>query len=139
MHALCLAIVLRVLCYWEIIKTLTLPELAIFKLALIGYALYLFWTMQVLKRTARQEGLCWVGPYRWLAHPVYTAYLAIDLASWTRGNITPFFISTSLLLWFVVLVTAWREEKSLIGRFGTVAERYYARTISLHRLRWLWR
>lgn len=91
---------------------------------LVAGAVLMIWGLRTLGRhfafsVSPQEGsnLVWSGPYRWLRHPLYTAFLveavgiSLMMASWFVGL-------TAVLLWGLLAYRTRIEEDNLVDRFG---------------------
>jgi protein-S-isoprenylcysteine O-methyltransferase Ste14 len=67
------------------------------------------------------------GPYRWVRHPLYTAFLveavgiSLLMASW-------FVALTALLVWGLLVCRTRIEEEKLVERFGNEYREYMAMT-----------
>ena len=67
------------------------------------------------------------GPYQWIRHPMYTAFVFIALAYWLIS--TNWFIALIGLGYCIIVVTKVREEEdALIGKFGQAYRNYTKRT-----------
>jgi len=87
-----------------------------------------FWRMYVLRSWWVENRLCTMGPFKWLRHPMYAAWIscvslgfALYLNSWI------------LLLWVVSLHPVWhglatREESMMAAHFPEEYPAYAART-----------
>ena len=100
----------------------------------LGGAALLIWASSALGRFLVHEAavfqdhvLITRGPYRFLRHPVYSAYLALLLGSGV-GMLNVYL----LLLWplslFGILVQARSEDRLLKSKFGRAYRRYAGRT-----------
>ena len=93
----------------------------------IGLAL-LFWTMHTLRNWWTKDQLCTGGPFRWLRHPMYAAWITL-----VSSGIAFYHNSWVLLAWAVALHPIWhylviREEKIMLECFGDEYRKYAART-----------
>jgi protein-S-isoprenylcysteine O-methyltransferase Ste14 len=98
-------------------------------LTLIGLGLYLHsWAFFTLRNWWRRDSLCTKGPFRYLRHPMYSAWItfvsfgfALILNSWI------------ILFWSIVLHPIWhllvvKEEKMLENIFGSQYRKYSSQT-----------
>ncbi|UCE07147.1 MAG: isoprenylcysteine carboxylmethyltransferase family protein [bacterium] len=84
----------------------------------------------------KRKGLVTSGPYRFVRHPQYTAFLllTIGFTGWSYFYITAFFgmswlsAEETIALWYLELlayiILAFIEEKYLLKQFGTDYENY---------------
>jgi protein-S-isoprenylcysteine O-methyltransferase Ste14 len=97
-------------------------------LVLFVSGLYLhFWTMFTLRNWWKEGRLCTKGPFKYLRHPMYAAWitfitlgLALALNSWV------------ILLWSIILHPIWhhlviKEEKMAEYVFGDQYRNYFSR------------
>jgi protein-S-isoprenylcysteine O-methyltransferase Ste14 len=101
---------------------------------LIAGAVMTIWGFRTLGRhfafnVSPQEGsnLVRSGPYRWVRHPLYTAFLieavgiSLVMASWFVGLM-------AVLVWGLLASRTRLEEQKLIERFGDAYREYIAIT-----------
>lgn len=86
------------------------------------------WSMITLRPSERGEKLCTRGPFRWMRHPLYGAFLSCGC--W---GLAFFFNSWVYFLWSASLHPLWhylirKEEYLVIGVFGDEYRRYASRT-----------
>ncbi len=96
-------------------------------LFVLGLCLH-FWTVSTLRHWWKEDELCTHGPYKYLRHPMYAAWisfvglaLALGLNSWV------------ILIWSVLLHPIWhllvaKEERIMENVFGDKYRQYLART-----------
>lgn len=94
-------------------------------LFILGLSLH-FWTMFTLRNWWKKGRLCTQGPFKYLRHPMYAAWitfitlgLALTLNSWV------------ILLWSVILHPIWhllvvKEEKMAEDVFGDQYRKYFS-------------
>lgn len=119
---------------WSIIE---LPDWVRYVGAVMGVAgeALLVWSHYVLRKNffggmKIREGheLVETGPYRWVRHPMYTAFMALGIGlflltqSWMIG--VPWLMSTGLAL----VTRIDQEEAMMVEQFGESYEEYRART-----------
>ena len=93
----------------------------------LGLGLH-FWSGAVLKNWWGQERLCTGGPFRFVRHPLYAAWIVLVCA-----GLSLFLNSWILLIWVVSLQPLWhllvpREERMMEELFGDEYRTYAART-----------
>jgi len=94
----------------------------------------LIWTMHTLGKnltdtvvTRKEHELVTGGPYRFVRHPFYCAFILAVLAN----AIVPanwFILLTGVSAWLVIVFRTNKEEENLIARFGDEYRRYMERT-----------
>ena len=95
-------------------------------LALTTYLLF------TVKHAVQTQSFMTGGLYRFVAHPTYTMYLFTDVWLWYLMPLTVYSVTTGILFYAVIIITAYMEEASLISGFGKKAKSYYMHTPSLH-------
>jgi len=90
----------------------------------------------------KKRGLVTSGPYRFIRHPQYTAFLllTIGFTGWSYFYITNFFgiswlsAEETIALWYLELlayiILAFIEDKYLLKKFGTEYDNYKTKTPS---------
>jgi len=86
------------------------------------------WCVHVLPIRQRGRGLCQTGPYRFVRHPFYAAFLSIF-----DFGLALFLNHAVFLLWAVLLHPLWHwliryEERLMRREFGDAYRDYAART-----------
>ncbi len=94
----------------------------------------LIWTMHTLGKnltdtvvTRKEHELVTGGPYRFVRHPFYCAFILAVLAN----SIVPanwFMLLTGVSAWLVIVFRTNKEEENLIARFGDEYRSYMERT-----------
>ncbi len=94
----------------------------------------LIWTMHTLGKnltdtvvTRKEHELVTGGPYRFVRHPFYCAFILAVLAN----SIVPanwFILLTGVSAWLVIVFRTTKEEENLIARFGDDYRGYMERT-----------
>jgi protein-S-isoprenylcysteine O-methyltransferase Ste14 len=76
----------------------------------------------------REHKLVDTGPYRWVRHPMYTAFYLLHIAAFLMT--ANWFIGITWMagLTVIVLVRIWREEKMMLQIFGEDYRAYMNRT-----------
>ncbi len=94
----------------------------------------LIWTMHTLGKnltdtvvTRRDHELITGGPYRFVRHPFYCAFILAVLANSTVSA-NWFILLTGISAWLVIVFRTNREEENLIARFGDDYRNYMDRT-----------
>lgn len=77
--------------------------------------------------TRRQHTLVTTGPYRWVRHPFYVAYLASVIAV-TLVTANAYFAIAGGLTFVLLYVRTTQEEAELLRRFGDEYRRYMQTT-----------
>ncbi len=96
-------------------------------LAALGLGL-LFWSSWTLRNWWAKEDLCTLGPFKWLRHPMYAAWITLILPAGTL------YLNSWIMLLFVALLhplfhlLVIREEKMMSEIFGDRYQAYAART-----------
>ena len=92
------------------------------------------WTMRTLGKnltdtvvTRKDHELITGGPYRFVRHPFYCAFLLAVLAS-SAVAANWFILLTGSSAWLVVVLRTKKEEENLIRRFGDDYRGYMERT-----------
>jgi len=79
-------------------------------------ALFALWPLWQLRRAFSVEPqareLVMSGPYRFARHPIYAAYLLVNLGLWLRRPTLPF--GTILGIWAVLLLIRIRYEEGVL-------------------------
>jgi protein-S-isoprenylcysteine O-methyltransferase Ste14 len=93
----------------------------------LGLAL-IAWSMAALRPEDRGNKLCTAGPFRWLRHPLYAAF--ISLMSW---GLALHLNGWVYLVWAAALQPLWHrliryEEDLTVAVFGQQYQDYAART-----------
>ena len=96
-------------------------------LAVIGLGL-LFWSSWTLRNWWSKDELCTMGPFKWLRHPMYAAWITFILPS-----VALYLNSWIILLFVVQLHPIWHklvisEEKTISEKFQNKYSVYAART-----------
>lgn len=99
-------------------------------------ALFMLYMIIVMRGAIHKGALLTRGPYRFVAHPAYIVYILLDIPLWFISPFSLFVVTSGILFYLVLLITAYLEEVALIERFGTEARRYYKNTLSLHFFLW---
>ncbi len=94
----------------------------------------LIWTMHTLGKnltdtvvTRKDHELVTGGPYRFVRHPFYCAFILAVLANSTVAA-NWFILLTGGLAWLVIVLRTNKEEENLIARFGDDYRGYMERT-----------
>ena len=132
LYVLCVFLALRVWLYREYFAIHGKSRLSHVVMAV--FMLFIIYIILTLKHAWRKKQMVTYGPYRFVAHPTYVMYAILDLPLWFLMPLSTFAVSTGILLYVVILITAYLEEKSLIRCFGDTARNYYDRTLSIHLL-----
>ncbi len=92
------------------------------------------WTMHTLGKnltdtvvTRRDHELVTTGPYRFVRHPFYCAFILAVLANSTVA-VNWFILLTGGSAWLVIVFRSKKEEANLIARFGDDYRGYMERT-----------
>lgn len=105
----------------------TIPRVAL--AAGVGFSiLVVIWSLRSLPIGDRGHGVCTSGAYRYVRHPVYSAFSSIGALGLALYCNHPVF-----LLWFVAVQVLWHwlvqfEEQIMVWEFGEEYERYMERT-----------
>jgi protein-S-isoprenylcysteine O-methyltransferase Ste14 len=96
-------------------------------LALSGLGLH-GWTMKTLQNWWQDDRLCTRGPFRFLRHPMYAAWITVICS-----GAALFLNSWVFLIWAAALHPIWHglvpyEENMMRRRFGTAYDDYAAKT-----------
>jgi protein-S-isoprenylcysteine O-methyltransferase Ste14 len=75
--------------------------------------------------------LVMTGPYRWVRHPMYSAFVVLFSGMFLLSANLLFGVLCSILLFFLLIQRTPREEAQLRERFGAVYDAYHARTGAL--------
>ena len=90
----------------------------------IDAAVLLVWSHIILPPTVRAKTLITTGPYQFVRHPIYAAFI------WSGTGILALTYKSWLLITFVIpihIFWAWhvqKEEKHMIDKFGSAYEDY---------------
>jgi protein-S-isoprenylcysteine O-methyltransferase Ste14 len=102
-------------------------------LGVVG-ALLVAWTFHTLGRnltdtvvTRREHTLVTSGPYRWVRHPFYCAFVLLVIAN-ALAAANWFLFATGAAAFILLVVRTRREEENLVRRFGDAYRQYMART-----------
>ncbi len=94
----------------------------------------IIWTMHTLGKnltdtvvTRKDHELVTAGPYRYVRHPFYCAFILAVLAN-TVVAANWFLLATSGTAWLVIVYRTKKEEENLVARFGDDYRDYMART-----------
>ncbi len=109
---------------WENAQLMKL--IAVF-LIVMGVGLHL-WTGWTLKKWWINGQLCTMGPYRYVRHPMYAAWI-----TFIALGISLYLNSWIFILWYLVLQPIWHrlvipEEVMMADTFGSEYENYVAHT-----------
>ena len=122
---------------WMAWSTLSIPEWLLWLGVVIGASgtALLVWTHIILgknffggMKTRQGHQLVVAGPYRWVRHPMYTAFLAIGLAWFLlSGNwmVAGFWLVPTIL---VIVTRLTEEERMMLKQFGDKYSLYQQRT-----------
>jgi protein-S-isoprenylcysteine O-methyltransferase Ste14 len=119
--------------YWSSLPlTLWLRWLGV---AIASVAMFLWiWTFHHLGKnltdtvvTRKNHTLITSGPYRWVRHPFYIAFLLLTLAN-TLTTANWFIFITGCLTFLLIFLRTRKEEANLILRFGDEYRTYMHRT-----------
>jgi protein-S-isoprenylcysteine O-methyltransferase Ste14 len=75
--------------------------------------------------------LVMTGPYRWVRHPMYSAFVVLFSGMFLLSASLLFGVLFCVLLSFLLIQRTPREEAQLRERFGAVYDAYHARTGAL--------
>ncbi len=96
--------------------------------------LLLIWTMHTLGKnltdtvvTRKDHELITGGPYRFVRHPFYCAFILAILAN-SAVPANWFILLTGVSAWLVIVFRTTKEEENLIARFGDDYRGYIERT-----------
>ncbi len=94
----------------------------------------LIWTMRTLGKnltdtvvTRKEHELVTGGPYRFVRHPFYCAFILAVLAN-SIVSANWFLLLTGVSAWLVIVFRTNKEEENLIARFGNDYRSYMQRT-----------
>ena len=94
----------------------------------------MIWTMHTLGKnltdtvvTRKDHELVTAGPYRYVRHPFYCAFILAVLAN-TLVAANWFLLATGGTAWLVIVYRTKKEEQNLVARFGDDYRDYMART-----------
>mgnify|MGYP001289234763 CR=1 FL=1 len=94
----------------------------------------LVWTMHTLGKnltdtvvTRKEHELVTSGPYRFVRHPFYCAFILAVLAN-SIVSANWFILLTGVSAWLVIVFRTKKEEENLIARFGDEYRSYMERT-----------
>lgn len=100
--------------------------------------LLLFWVHRSLNRNFNtvlvlrpDHELVMTGPYRWVRHPMYSAFVVLFSGMFLLSANLLFGVLCSIILFFLLIQRTPREEAQLRERFGAVYDAYHARTGAL--------
>ena len=112
--------------YWpqtsSVVVALFIGATTICGLAVFSWCLYLLYV-----RHQAKTSLITGGVFKYTRHPMYTAFVLMDVASFFTPSNSDFITSTILFYGFLV-VAAYFQEKETLARFGQTAVEYYRRT-----------
>ena len=96
-------------------------------LVVMGLGLH-FWTGWTLRKWWVNNQLCTSGPFKYLRHPMYAAWI-----TFVAAGVTFYLNSWLLIAWLVLLHMAWhrlvrQEETMMVDTFGEEYQAYAART-----------
>lgn len=97
-------------------------------LACVGNLAGAAWSFLSLPVSQRGRGLCTLGAYRWVRHPLYASFLSVGApgyAVFLNHWIGLFWLVALHLLWHLVIAY---EEKGMITQFGEEYLAYAKRT-----------
>jgi protein-S-isoprenylcysteine O-methyltransferase Ste14 len=111
----------------ELFADPTIPKVAL-AVGVTFSILMVIWSLRSLPVTARGQGVCTRGAYRYLRHPVYAAFSSIGALGLALYYNHPVF-----LLWFVAVQLLWHwlvrfEEQMMLEEFGEEYVLYMQRT-----------
>ena len=101
---------------------------AIFSISILATLMIIGWSVRSLPREDRGNKLCTTGPFKYVRHPLYAAYLSVfsfGLAIYLNSYI--------YVLWAVLLHPIWHylvrtEEQQLLAVFGQAYLEYQKTT-----------
>lgn len=94
---------------------------------LVGLVFH-FWTMYALRNWWAEDRLCTQGPFRWVRHPMYAAWITVILPGFAL------FLNSWIMICSVVVIhpiwhrLAVREETMMSDKFQNEYRSYAART-----------
>lgn len=92
-----------------------------------GGVIFLGWCWKILHRAQRAKKVASQGPYRWMRHPQYAAFIIIMIGFLIQWPTLP-----TLILFPVLIITyaqlAKREERESLKMFGDAYLEYQKRT-----------
>jgi len=96
-------------------------------LIILGFALH-FWSFSTLRSWWADDKLCTRGPFKYVRHPMYTAWI-----TFICPGIALYLNSWFYLFWVVSLHLLWhklvkKEETIMINGFGDIYKDYARRT-----------
>lgn len=97
------------------------------ELLIFGGFILLASAWESLYRVQRTKTLATTGPYAWVRHPQYLAFIVIMLGFLVQWPTLPTLIMFPVLLWMYVRL-ARKEEQEALDQFGDAYARYAATT-----------
>ena len=96
-------------------------------LMVVGIGLHL-WTGWTLRNWWLKDQLCTMGPFRYMRHPMYAAWI-----TFIALGISLYFNSWIFILWYILLQPIWHrlvvtEEVMMADAFGNQYQSYVERT-----------
>jgi protein-S-isoprenylcysteine O-methyltransferase Ste14 len=112
--------------YWpqtsSLVVALFIGVATVCGLVIFTWCLYLLYV-----RHQAKTALITSGVFKYTRHPMYTAFVLMDVASFFTPHNSDFITSTILFYGFLG-VAAYFQEKETLARFGQAAVEYYRRT-----------
>lgn len=66
--------------------------------------------------------------FKYTRHPMYTGMAIADLTLWRYNIGSMVFVSSAVVMYGIMFVAAWMQEKEMLAKFGPAAKTYYAKT-----------
>lgn len=100
----------------------------IFSISIVLTLAIIIWTRRTLPNAERGDKLCTKGPYKYVRHPLYAAYISV-----LSFGLAIYLNSYIFLLWAVLLHPLWHtlvkaEERQMVDAFGEVYIQYQKTT-----------
>jgi protein-S-isoprenylcysteine O-methyltransferase Ste14 len=108
-------------------------NVGIIRTTLLLIGAFILWHIYALKNSYYEQKLATSGLYKFVAHPLYFLYVAIDIPVWFVVPWDPLAILTSIAFYLSIVITMYFEEKVLLLHYKDAARQHLSRTLSMYR------